>query len=254
MNTRPPREEDLLRFVDGTLPADDAAALARALAADPALAARVEADRAVAAALNAAFAPVLDEDVPPRLLAAARPHRARARHWLRAAAAVVLLTIGAAGGWFARDVLPLPNALPEPALPRVAANAHRVFAVEVRHPVEVGADEEAHLVQWLSRRMGSALRVPRLDTAGYQLVGGRLLAGARGPAAQFMYQTTAGQRLTLYVATNPNNRETAFRFAEENGSSVFYWYDGPLGYALSGDVARAQLLPLARAVYEQIAN
>lgn len=254
MNTPPPREEDLLRFVDGALAPSDAAAVERALAADPQLAARVQADRAVAAALNDAFAPVLEDELPPRLLAATRPRRSWPGIALRAAAAVLFLAIGAAGGWYARDLVPLPSAVPEPALPRVAANAHRVFVVEVRHPVEVGADEEAHLVQWLSRRMGSALRVPRLDGAGYQLVGGRLLAGARGPAAQFMYQTTAGQRLTLYVATNPNNRETAFRFAEENGSSVFYWYDGPLGYALSGDVGRAQLLPLARAVYEQIAN
>ena len=252
MNDRPPREEDLLRYVDGTLPPAEAAAIATAAATDPQLAVRLEADRANNAAIAAAFAPVLDEPLPARLLAAARPPARRP--WRAAVAAAVLLAVGAAGGWFVRDVVPVPSALPEPTLPRVAANAHRVFVVEVRHPVEVGADEEAHLVQWLSRRLGRPLRVPSLERAGYQLVGGRLLAGTRGPAAQFMYQTTAGQRLTLYVATNVNNRETAFRFAEENGSAVFYWYDGPLGYALSGDLQREQLLPLARAVYEQIAN
>jgi anti-sigma factor RsiW len=69
-----------------------------------------------------------------------------------------------------------------------------------------------------------------------------------------MYQTAAGQRLTLFVATNPDNRETAFRFAEENGASVFYWYDGPLGYALSGEIGRADLLPIARAVYDRLSN
>jgi anti-sigma factor RsiW len=36
-----------------------------------------------------------------------------------------------------------------------AIAAHRTFSVETRHPVEVGAYEEAHLVQWLSKRLGT---------------------------------------------------------------------------------------------------
>jgi anti-sigma factor RsiW len=255
--TQPLREEDLLRHVDGGLPPDEAAAIERAAAADPALAARLEADRATNAAIHAAFDPVLAEPVPPRLL---QPGRAREpatprRILGRIAAAVALLAVGGAGGWFARDVLaPEVGGPAAGVLPRVAASAHRVFAVEVRHPVEVGANEEAHLVQWLSRRLGSAIRAPQLVDFGYQLVGGRLLVASGAPAAQLMYQTAAGQRLTLFVATNPDNRETAFRFAEENGASVFYWYDGPLGYALSGEIGRADLLPIARAVYDRLSN
>jgi anti-sigma factor RsiW len=246
-----PREEDLLRHVDGALPADQAAVVERAAAADAQLAARLQADRAVIQALHAAFDPVLAEAVPQRL-SAARP---RLRVPLgRIAAAVALLALGGAGGWFARDALAPQAASTLALLPHAAATAHRVFAVEVRHPVEVGANEEAHLLQWLSRRLGSAIRAPQLVDFGYQLVGGRLLVASGGPAAQLMYQTAAGQRLTLFVATNPDNRETAFRFAEENGASVFYWYDGPLGYALSGEVARAELLPIARAVYDRLSN
>jgi len=249
-----PREDDLLRHVDGALPPERAASVERAAAADPQLAARLEADRTVGRALHAAFDPILSEALPQRL-AAVQPRRRLAAVG-RAAAAVALVAVGAAGGWFARDVL-APHAAQAPAaaaLPYAAATAHRVFAVEVRHPVEVGANEEAHLVQWLSRRLGSPIRSPRLDDFGYQLVGGRLLVAAGGPAAQLMYQTAAGQRLTLFVATNPENRETAFRFAEENGASVFYWYDGPLGYALSGEIGRDALLPIARAVYDRLTN
>jgi anti-sigma factor RsiW len=253
---RPMREEDLLRHVDGALSRDEAAAVERA-AADPALAARLEADRAANAAIHAAFDPVLAEPVPPRLTQAghARSPVTRGRVLARIAAALVLLALGGAGGWFARDALaPEPAGQAVAVLPYAAATAHRVFAVEVRHPVEVGANEEAHLVQWLSRRLGSPIRAPQLVDFGYQLVGGRLLVASGGPAAQLMYQTAAGQRLTLFVATNPDNRETAFRFAEENGASVFYWYDGPLGYALSGEIGRADLLPIARAVYDRLSN
>jgi anti-sigma factor RsiW len=46
-----------------------------------------------------------------------------------------------------------------------AIAAHRTFSVETRHPVEVGANEEAHLVQWLSKGLGHRLIVPDLDSA-----------------------------------------------------------------------------------------
>ncbi len=75
-------------------------------------------------------------------------------------------------------------------LARVAAVAHAVYSPEVRHPVEVGADQEAYLVRWLPKRLGANLKVPHLAAQGYPLVGGRLLPGERGPAAQFMYQDT----------------------------------------------------------------
>jgi len=136
---------------------------------------------------------------------------------------------------------------------RRAAVAHVVYSPEVRHPVEVGADQEAHLVNWLSKRLGAPLKVPHLGSIGYSLVGGRLLPGDRGPVAQFMYQDAKGQRLTLYVRTNPDDsRETAFRFAQENNVGVFYWLDRKLGYALSGEVERAELLRVATTVYRQL--
>ena len=52
--------------------------------------------------------------------------------------------------------------------------------VEVRHPVEVPGSERAHMTQWLSKRLGSELRVPDLQSIGLKLVGGRLLPGPTG--------------------------------------------------------------------------
>src|SRR5262249_6949883 len=136
---------------------------------------------------------------------------------------------------------------------RRAAVAHVVYSPEVRHPVEVGADQEAHLVAWLSKRLGTPLKVPGLRSLGYRLVGGRLLPGERGPVAQFMYQDGKGQRLTLYVRVNADeSRETAFRFAQENSIGVFYWLDHKLGYALSGEIEKGELLRVANAIYKQL--
>jgi len=144
---------------------------------------------------------------------------------------------------------------PEPrtaGLVRQAVLAHAVYVPEVRHPVEVGADQEAHLVQWLSKRLGTAVRVPDLQTAGFKLVGGRLLPGETGPAAQFMYQDGAGRRVTLYLRHGSDPRETAFRYAREGNVSAFYWVDRGAGYALAGDLPREDLLALAEAAYRQL--
>ena len=116
------------------------------------------------------------------------------------------------------------------AMAHRAAVAHAVYSPEVRHPVEVGADQEAHLVAWLSKRLGTQLRAPKLEAVGYSLVGGRLLPGETGPVAHFMYQCNQGTRVTLYVRTDlGGNRETAFRYAREGSVGVFYWVDSKVG-------------------------
>ncbi|MBM3620453.1 MAG: anti-sigma factor [Alphaproteobacteria bacterium] len=138
------------------------------------------------------------------------------------------------------------------ALTREAVLAHRVFVVEKRHPVEVAANERDHLVTWLSRRMGAKVSAPDLAALGWNLVGGRLLSAIDGPACQLMYEDRAGRRITVYMTRNPNNRETAFLFRTEGAVRSFYWLDGPLGYAISGEIERAELMPIAKAVYDNL--
>lgn len=65
-------EQDLQAYVDGELAPADRARVEAAIAADPALARTVERERALRLRLHAAFDPVLDEPVPPRLQALLR--------------------------------------------------------------------------------------------------------------------------------------------------------------------------------------
>jgi anti-sigma factor RsiW len=133
-----------------------------------------------------------------------------------------------------------------------------------RRPVEVDAAHEEQLVAWLSKRMAAPMHAPRLQALGYALEGGRLLPGGRGPVAQFMYRDAAGGRLTLYVSNElgyagagrpaPPNAATAFRFAREGAVSVFYWVDGPFGYALAADAGRETLARVGEEVYRQLAE
>ena len=139
------------------------------------------------------------------------------------------------------------------ALARQAAVAHAVFTPQKRHPVEVTGEEEAHLVAWLSKVLGAPLRAPRLTEFGYSLVGGRLLTAEDGPAAQFMYESPDGTRLTLYVVADARWKErTEFRYGNIEGVPVFYWIEGPLGFAIASETERPRLRRLVRAVYSQL--
>ncbi len=71
-------DETVMAYVDGELEPPARAALEAAMAGDPQLAQRVEAQRALRARLQRACAPLLDEPVPERLLSAARGEPQRA--------------------------------------------------------------------------------------------------------------------------------------------------------------------------------
>lgn len=259
MTTQAISEAQLHALADGVLPEEQRAAIDAHLRAHPDDAARVDAWRAQNRQLRALFDPVLDEAVPPALLQSASPPTANGawrRPAMQAAAAIVLVIAGGAGGWLLRgDGGDMRTASASPiSLARSAAIAHAVYTPEVRHPVEVGAEQEAHLVQWLSKRLGTKLQPPALSPLGYHLIGGRLLPGdGDGPVAQFMYEDGGGKRLTLYVAKERAGRqETAFRYTQEKELSVFYWIDGQLGYALSANLPKQELGKIAGAVYAQL--
>jgi anti-sigma factor RsiW len=212
--------------------------------------------KALSQALHQLYDPVLDEPVPGNV--SSRLHARRTR-WRKAAIAASWIALGIVVGGIAGWQLHTWRAVapPQAGVPgfvKRAAVAHAVYSPEVRHPVEVGADQEAHLVAWLSKRLGAPLRAPHLEEVGYSLVGGRLLPGENGPVAHFMYQCKKGTRVTLYVRTNaPGSQETAFRYQAEGPVKVFYWIDRRLGYALSSaDIVGDDLLKVANVVYQQL--
>ena len=183
-------------------------------------------------------------------------------------AATVLLAVGAGAGWVARGgdrppVVASGNVVESrlQAFVETATVSHAVFVPEVRHPVEVAAADQAHLVAWLSKRLDAPLVVPRLGDAGWNLLGGRLLPEQSGPVAQFMYEDRDGRRLTLAVskgvargasAADVPRPTAAFRIAEEHGSTVFYWLDADYAYALTGKLSRDEMTALADRVQAQL--
>jgi anti-sigma factor RsiW len=253
----PPIDDaDVHAYADGQLAPVRVAAVESRCAVDPELAARVAAIRAQNAALRDALDPMLAEPIPPALLAAAtQPASARSGHrWLAPAlATAAALLVGVGVGWLGRDALIERGGTPT-TFARQAAFAHALYATDVNRPVEVWAADEKRLVTWLTKRLGFQVHAPDLNSVGYALVGGRLVAGNEMPTALFMYENADKQRLSLQVrkqAAGPG--ESAFRYAVENGVGVFYWIDESCGYAISGSVDRTQLMKIAHVVYGQLA-
>jgi anti-sigma factor RsiW len=252
----PISDDDLHGYADGQLAPERAREVTALLQQDPALAARAAEIRATNARLRDATDAWLAEALPRRLISAATSAPVARRAWLRAwpaIAAAASLAIGLGLGWLLRG-----EALQEQGTPttfaRQAALTHALYATDVNRPVEIWANEEDRLVRWLSRRLSFPLRAPNLNSVGFALVGGRLVAGNQKPAALFMYENADKQRISLLVRRDAEPaHETAFRYALEDGVGVFYWIDDSCGYALSGNIDRQQLLSIARMVYGQLA-
>jgi len=261
----PDDEAELHAYVDGRLDAAQRRSVEHRLAHDADAAERVRAWKQQRHALRTLHPEMLLEPVPAHLLQAAlqlHERSSRFAQWQRwgGMAAAVLLAFGLGwGGNMQYQGMRARSAVTPAVLSfaNQAVKAHAVYLPEVRHPVEVEAAQQQHLVQWLSKRLNRQLKVPNLSPAGYELVGGRLLPGDAGARAQFMYQNAAGERVTLYVGAveSPSAKgmdETSFRFTTEGGIASFYWVDQGFGYALAGKLPRQGLLVLAESVYKQL--
>ena len=245
----PVTEDELHAYVDNELPTERRSDVEAWLSMHPDDAARVQSWRAMAEVLHSRYDSVAEEAVPRRL-ELERLER-RPRRWAYAAAAAVLAAFVAGGGvgWMARGASAAPS--PFQSFTLDAMDAHRLYVVEVRHPVEVPGSERAHLQAWLTKRCGWDVRAPELAAAGLKLVGGRLLPGPTGPASFLMYESATGERFTVYSA-KAQAETTQMRYAAQGNESALFWADRGVGYVVSGGSDRSRLTQIAQAIYDQM--
>ena len=277
-----PIDDTLLSaWLDGQLDATEAARVEAWLRDHPEDAARVRLWAADGEALRARLDALLDEPVPQRLeqiVWRSGPARAAGAFegWQRWAAAMAVFVLGGAVGaalvWRMERPAATLAASPSAVLAannghawvQRAAVAHSVYVPEVRHPVEVKAQEE-HLARWLTRRLEMPVKLYDLRAQGFELVGGRLLPDAQGPSAQLMYQAIgevpAGQtplRVTVYLRKPEDGTPAAFRSEQQGKTGLFYWVEGAspghpaCGYAIVGELPKERLLALAQAIDRQV--
>lgn len=256
-----PDSVELHALVDGQLAPERVEAVLAHLRANPAEAVRVAEWQAQRLALRKLHARTDPGPVPSAMSRLLLTGRRRRSAWLRVAASVLLLSAGVLAGHLLSRAPAASHDLAQGArgFAHEAVIAHAVYTPESRHPVEVTAADEAHLVAWLSRRLGAPLKAPSLLDQGFRLLGGRLLPGTGSPRAQFMYEDATGRRVTLYVlafaADDPARpAESSFRAYSDGPIESFYWIEGPFGYALTAQLPPADVMALARAVYGQLSH
>lgn len=238
---RPIGEDDLQAYVDDRLGPDRRAAVEEYLAGHAESAARVASYREQRQDLRDALCFKEVEPIPARLrLDNIGPVRAAPGYRFAALAASLLLAvgIGGVGGWFGHDLAARPERVERTQL---AVGAHRVFAADARRPVEIRADAQDQLVQWLSNRLERPVSIPNLSAAGLRFMGGRLIATPNGPAAQLMYDDDAGTRLTIFLESEPGTTPEGVSYATIDGFGALSWADRRFAYTVSAAGERDRL-------------
>lgn len=253
MSHRPITEDDLHAYVDSVLEPERQAKVAAYLNDHPDVARRVAVFADQRELLRAALAPIAEEPLPTELDLSRiiEQHSTRPPLIRWAAAALMLVSLGGLGGWSIRSALQAPSG-ELIALGQEAAVSYNVYAPDRVRPVEFRASENDQLVRWVSDRLRRPVKVPDLTTAGYRLMGGRVVATAHGPAAMFMYDDDHDRRLVVLARAMSRAGQNAPMTPRSQGDvSGFAWADDGLGYSLMGHAAPESLRSIANEIRRQ---
>jgi anti-sigma factor RsiW len=234
-NARPIGEDDLHAYVDDQLDPDRRREVDAYLDANPDIRRRMGAFCADVTALREEAKDRLASPIPMRLRLSEIRRVRHARHMSRlrqSAAGIILLVTGVVVGSMLHS-RPAPNAR---APMSDAMAAYRVFAKSPDSPVEIEAALGVTLANRVSGHLGRDIVIPNLAQIGLSFLGGRLLASDEGPGGMFIYAEPNGERIAVYVKTLADGRQSPFTSRWDGDVVAYYWFDGRLGYAVTGNV------------------
>jgi anti-sigma factor RsiW len=254
-SSRPITEADLHGFVDHQLDSARRSEVQSYLDNHPEIAARIATFGRQREALRAAAAPIADEPIPPQLnlrdLMEGR-RQSQTWSWRSAAASVLLMVVGGAGGWSLRGTtVEQSEASGIAALAREAVDTFNVYGVDRSHPVEFAAADKAQLVSWIASRIGRTISVPDLTASGYAYMGGRLVATPHGAAGLLMYGNGQGQRLAMLVRPMAIDKDTLMSEHSDGDIHGVSWASKGTGFSLVGPAPADLLHPMADEVRRQ---
>ncbi|HXE16025.1 MAG TPA: hypothetical protein VN632_02265 [Stellaceae bacterium] len=276
-----PSDETLIAYLDGELDAAARGEVSAALENDPQLRDRASALTDSAALLRAAMDETLREDVPQRLIDAARglPERSvidlvaeRARRmgvarlqqnwgtrrfWTGAAVAASLcLMVGAGGGYFAAQQ-PVPAPVQQASNPSYFDNIagyHRLLinaGINEQGLVDVPAngDEGRKNIQ----KLPANFHLPNLKNWGLTFDGARYLIVEGQPATQLFYvsQDKKLGSITMVVGSTAK-ADTPVLSERRDDMNFVYWRHAGHAYALVGAADVNALRSIAKDIVAQI--
>jgi anti-sigma factor RsiW len=247
-------DQDLHAYVDRQLTADRLPVVERYLEAHSDSAQRVSAYLAQREALRAALSDPASEPIPARLnphLLFHKRNSERRAIWRMAAAVVLAVGLGGAGGWGLQVGFERLGQRHPDTFGQQAAAAYLTLAHANPQPLQVASIDD------LSKNVSKALGVPVEfhDTAavGFTLLGGWVLPAPKGQAVQLAFRDVHDNKvITMYLEGRPGAKETPFRRVAGGGVPTVAWEDDDLACAISGAVQPDQLEQIGRRLYDAL--
>ena len=183
-----------------------------------------------------------------------------ATSWIfQSIAAGVLLVVGSLLGWIIRGELSEVTVPARATLESLAVDAHRIYAREKRHAVEVQEPEQKHLMSWLSARLGESVGPANLTEFGYELLGGRLLPADGNPAGMYLYRGPHEAKLTYYITSQPADLKNGNNGSipnchkyKDGNTTVCSWTRATLLYFVIADESIDNLRAISQNIHKQL--
>lgn len=244
-------EEQISAYLDNQMSEADREAFEAEMVGNPELVARIERWSATDQLFASSIPTPSDAHLDALLAASSAANTSR---WpgLRIAAMLAVFAFGGVGGYGLSQFTTNPQTTIIVQATMGATNSHRVFAAEKRHAVEVTADETEHLQTWLADRMGREMTVPNLSAFGLTFLGGRMLPFDDRAAAQYMYETADGKRVTLFMTRLDKHKNTDVQILEEANLTSLRWQIGEWVFILTAPLEQQQMLPLHGEIKETL--
>ena len=247
-------ELDLMAYADGRLDPVRRCVVEAHLAENPGARALVESFVEQNESLRRCLAPIAAEPVPDRLTAVlVAPPRRSSPPLFKAASVLGLALVSGFGGWWLGSPSgPVAN-IPPAFLAGVESPASSIIGslrplgepmAEAAGSTETGMVETA--APWFTDRVTVELRAPALGDRFASPELQRLVEIDGRPTVRFELAGPDGRSLALFLQTRPTTATPDIRIVEEATGSTAYWQDGPLLWALTGELPSAELEALAR--------
>ena len=278
-------DETLVAYLDGELDGAERQEVEARIETDTEMRERLAELAHSAERVRSAYADIVDEPIPERLIAAARGERApreaeilvlnRPQRRLRpaavsrwqigfaAAAALFGLIVGGAGTYVGMNALNGANANAERQLAAAATNGwldnaagnyKLIVNAGDQIPMDVPAgNDQREALQKISQTLPQQVRLPDLKPWGLNFRGARLVAVGGGPGVQLIYNTDnkAIGPLTLVIGAT-KQADVAPTFDRRQDVNMLYWRHQGRAYALVGQTDIGYLRGIANDVAWQL--
>jgi anti-sigma factor RsiW len=244
------REIDLLAYADGLFDTDPGrkAEVEAYLREHPEEAAKVRDYADQNDKIRRLYDPVLAEPVPERLKAVVENHPGVVLgHVARTAIVASLLLAAGFIGWMIgksgqADPWPVQDFVEQAMTtywrPQLASDSRTNRTLE----------KAPQPLPGLSPQSSLPFHPPDLSQQGFTLVDNYLTMANDPQTAQVTYADPHGRRFSLFLRTLWREESPQFHFTENEGVTMVYWLEGPLAYALVGQLDRQEMLAVVKAV------